>query len=89
MAMKIVFECSQDVVLNGNTAGVNEFPLMASLVNEQTAKLFCGAVIIGKHHVLTAAHCMTDVNPFQIILLVGDHDFINHGKCILSHCSLV
>ncbi|XP_025411134.1 venom serine protease-like [Sipha flava] len=69
----------QDVVLNGNTAGVNEFPLMASLVNEQTAKLFCGAVIIGKHHVLTAAHCMTDVNPFQIILLVGDHDFINHG----------
>lgn len=62
------------------TAGVNEFPLIASLIDGQTATLFCGATIIGRHHALTAARCLTDVNPFQIALLVGDHDMTSISK---------
>ncbi|XP_050543038.1 venom serine protease-like isoform X2 [Daktulosphaira vitifoliae] len=65
---------TQDQDLNGGTTGVNEFPLMASLIDSRTANLFCGATIISKHHALTAAHCLNFANPYQIGLLVGDHD---------------
>lgn len=72
---------SQGVIVNGKTAGVNEFPLMASLIDGQTANLFCGATVIGRHHALTSASCLTGVNPFQIAVLVGDHDMAALGRC--------
>lgn len=67
--------------MDEKTAGVNEFPLIASLIDGQTASLFCGATIIGRHHALTAARCLTDVNPYQIALLVGDHDMNSLSMC--------
>uniref|UniRef100_A0A2S2P4X6 Venom serine protease 34 n=1 Tax=Schizaphis graminum TaxID=13262 RepID=A0A2S2P4X6_SCHGA len=76
-------ECGEQdkgVFANGKTAGVNEYPLIASLIDGQTANLFCGATIIGRHHALTAARCLTSVNPFQIALLVGDHDMTSLGS---------
>ncbi|XP_022164940.1 venom serine protease-like [Myzus persicae] len=73
-------EQDQGVFANEKTAGVNEYPLLASLIDGQTANLFCGATIISRHHALTAARCLTNVNPFQIALLVGDHDMTSLGS---------
>jgi len=68
------------VFANPKTAGVKEYPLIASLIDGQTANLFCGATIISRHHALTSARCLTNINPFQIALLVGDHDMTFIGK---------
>lgn len=79
------FSSSQGAFANDKTAGVNEYPLIASLIDGQTANLFCGATIISRHHALTAAHCLTNVNPFQIALLVGDHDMTSIGRRTLYY----
>ncbi|XP_050053178.1 venom serine protease-like [Aphis gossypii] len=73
-------EQNQEVYTNEKTAGVSEYPLIASLIDGKTANVFCGATIIGKHHALTAASCMTGIDQFQISLLVGDHDMTSIGS---------
>lgn len=73
----------QGIFVDRKTSGVNEFPLMASLIDGQTASLFCGATIISRHHALTAARCLTNVNPYQMALLVGDHDMSTLGKYLI------
>ncbi|CAI6351102.1 unnamed protein product [Macrosiphum euphorbiae] len=73
-------EQDQGVFANPKTAGVKEYPLIASLIDGQSANLFCGATIISRHHALTSASCLTNVNPFQIALLVGDHDMTSIGS---------
>jgi len=79
------FRYSQEVFTNEKTAGVSEYPLIASLIDGKTANVFCGATIIGKHHALTAASCMTGIDQYQISLLVGDHDMTSVGQCTFKY----
>lgn len=55
---------------------------MASLIDGQTANLFCGATVIGRHYALTSARCLANVDPSQMALLVGDHDITALGRRI-------
>ncbi|XP_065076544.1 venom serine protease-like isoform X2 [Ochlerotatus camptorhynchus] len=61
-------------IVNGVQTLVNEFPMMAGLVNLSGRRVFCGATIISNRHALTAAHCLAGQKIASTALLVGDHD---------------
>uniref|UniRef100_A0A182MK40 Peptidase S1 domain-containing protein n=1 Tax=Anopheles culicifacies TaxID=139723 RepID=A0A182MK40_9DIPT len=61
-------------IVNGVPTLVNEFPMMAGLIDSTSRALFCGATIISEYHAITAAHCMRGRSISAAGLLVGDHD---------------
>ena len=58
----------------GVETDVNEYPMVAGLIDTQRRVLVCGATIINKRQVLTAAQCVAGKSTNQIGVLVGDHD---------------
>lgn len=65
---------SQTKIVGGMETGVNEYPMMAGLVDPDQREVYCGSAIISQRHVLTAAHCVADRNANRVGVLVGDHD---------------
>ncbi|XP_025073849.1 venom serine protease 34-like [Pogonomyrmex barbatus] len=61
-------------IVGGMETGVNEYPMMAGLVDFSRRDVYCGATIISEKYVLTAAHCLTDRDTSNMGILVGDHD---------------
>ncbi|KAG5308496.1 SP34 protease, partial [Acromyrmex insinuator] len=61
-------------IVGGMDTGVNEYPMMAGLVDSLQVEVFCGATIISERHVLTAAHCLGNADPSTVGVLVGDYD---------------
>ncbi|XP_069668898.1 venom serine protease-like [Periplaneta americana] len=61
-------------IVNGEETGVNEYPMMAGLVDFVNEDLFCGGTIIAKRYVLTAAHCLLNRAVNITGVLVGDHN---------------
>ncbi|XP_025161451.1 venom serine protease 34 [Harpegnathos saltator] len=61
-------------IVDGNETGVNEFPMMAGLVDVMDKRIYCGATIISTQHVITAAHCVERKNLGELGVVVGDHD---------------
>ncbi|KAF5295126.1 hypothetical protein FQA39_LY13277 [Lamprigera yunnana] len=59
-------------VVGGNITKVNEFPWLAGL--SKGGEFFCGATVITKKHLLTAAHCVNGMNYHAITVAFGDHD---------------
>lgn len=72
---------SQTKIVGGMETGVNEYPMMAGLVDYFERDVFCGATIVSERYVLTAAHCLTDRNISTMAVVVGDHD-LSTGKNI-------
>lgn len=64
----------QSRIVGGSTAITNEYPMMAGLVKGRAASVFCGATIVSQWYAVTAAHCLNNVQPAEVRLLVGDHD---------------
>ncbi|BES95884.1 serine-type endopeptidase activity [Nesidiocoris tenuis] len=61
-------------IVGGRPAQVNEYPLIAGLVNRgRPSFIFCGGTIITDRHVLTAAHC--NPNPSRAIdVVLAEHN---------------
>lgn len=64
----------QNRIVGGVQTDVNEYPMMAGLVQQSTPSVYCGATIISRNYAITAAHCV-DPPVDQLGLLVGDQDY--------------
>ena len=69
-------------VAGGQTAAPGSQPWTASIRVRGSTKTFhwCGAAIIGEHHLLTAAHCVEDYPKDVYAVRVGDWDQGNSTK---------
>ncbi|XP_044258935.1 soluble guanylate cyclase 89Db-like [Tribolium madens] len=65
-------------VVGGNITKVHEFPWIAGL--GKGGEFHCGATLITRRHLLTAAHCVNGfaVNEFTVVL--ADHDRDSHDR---------
>lgn len=62
-------------IVNGQPAGVNEFPFMCGVVTDQPDDpVMCGCTLISSRYVLTAAHCVRSLSVSSTAVLLGDHD---------------
>lgn len=61
--------------MNGVVTGVNEFTMMAGIVDTRDRSVYCGGTIISNNHVLTSAHCLTNRVASSLSVLVGDDDY--------------
>lgn len=58
--------------MGGFPTGINQYPWMARIVYD--GKFHCGASILTKYHVLTAAHCVKKLRKSRIRVILGDYD---------------
>jgi len=71
-------------IVGGPNADKNEYPWMVGVVTSRgRTKPWCGGSLITEKHILTAAHCVENVNKEDIQVLVGLHsihqtDFDRH-----------
>jgi secreted trypsin-like serine protease len=70
----IILIIYQTKIVGGMETGVNEYPMMAGLVDPDQREVYCGSSIISQRCVLTAAHCVANRNANRVGVLVGDHD---------------
>ncbi|XP_055531867.1 venom serine protease-like [Wyeomyia smithii] len=61
-------------IVNGVQTMINEFPMMAAMVDVKTRTVICGAVIVADYYAMTAAHCLAQRSVDDTVLLVGDHN---------------
>lgn len=60
-------------MVGGVESPAGRFPWVAGLLNEMGFN-FCGAALIGKRHLLTAAHCLRNKRAEQLKVVVGHAD---------------
>ncbi|XP_062542377.1 trypsin beta-like [Armigeres subalbatus] len=54
-------------IIGGTPATLGEFPSKVSLQTSQTSAHFCGGTLLTLRHVLTAAHCITDIQGVPMV----------------------
>ncbi|XP_078035087.1 proclotting enzyme [Augochlora pura] len=65
----------QKRIVGGHNVEPGEWPWMAALFN--AGRQFCGGSLIDDKHILTAAHCVANMNPWDVARLtvrLGDHN---------------
>ncbi|KAG7197997.1 hypothetical protein KM043_016222 [Ampulex compressa] len=58
-------------IVNGEDAAPGEIPYQVSLQVIRTGQHFCGGAILNKDYVITAAHCVSDIKPEDIMIIAG------------------
>ncbi|CAD6234915.1 GSCOCT00014118001.2-RA-CDS [Cotesia congregata] len=61
-------------IVGGVSTGVNEYPMMAGLIDVINQNVFCGSTIINTQQVLTAANCVNGRSSNTVGVMIGDHD---------------
>ncbi|KAM3966963.1 trypsin-1 [Aphomia sociella] len=59
-------------IVGGLPASLNRYPWMARIVYD--GQFHCGASLLTKDYVLTAAHCVKKLKKSKIRVILGDHD---------------
>uniref|UniRef100_A0A4Y0BU78 Peptidase S1 domain-containing protein n=1 Tax=Anopheles funestus TaxID=62324 RepID=A0A4Y0BU78_ANOFN len=59
-------------IVGGRPTGVNQYPWLARLVYD--GQFHCGASLLTKDYVLTAAHCVRRLKRNKIRVILGDYD---------------
>ncbi|KAJ8925740.1 hypothetical protein NQ315_009588 [Exocentrus adspersus] len=72
-----------DKIINGQNAGLSEFPWMALLsYNTNRGPEFkCGGSVINDKWILTAAHCVTNLKQPLLGVRVGEHNIRTNVDC--------
>ena len=77
---------SRPRIVGGQPAPKNAYPWLVALVRKGTIEPFCGGTLLSSRTVLTAAHCRTSPEEFQVH--VGEHDVrIADGEQKINVCS--
>uniref|UniRef100_A0A182Y9G7 Peptidase S1 domain-containing protein n=1 Tax=Anopheles stephensi TaxID=30069 RepID=A0A182Y9G7_ANOST len=76
-------------IVNGVETTVNEFPMMAALIDVKTKTVICGATIVTNNYALTAAHCLLQRTTTDTVLLVGDHNIKTGSDTSFSQVYIV
>ena len=65
-------------VVNGHNATPGAWPFMVALlfksVSDSTDAQYCGGTLIGDRLVLTAAHCVGNIDPTDIQVMIGENE---------------
>ncbi|XP_023020682.2 trypsin-1 [Leptinotarsa decemlineata] len=59
-------------IVGGRPTGINRYPWIARIVYD--GHYHCGASLLTKEYVLTAAHCVRRLKKSKIRVVLGDHD---------------
>lgn len=81
--------CGQSVetkIVGGEATGILSYPWMALLaynIGRRKPEFRCGGSLITKRYVLTAAHCVTGLQPGSTLISVrlGEHDVRTESDC--------
>ncbi|XP_055696358.1 trypsin-1-like [Lutzomyia longipalpis] len=67
-------------IIGGQPSHPAEWPWMAALLTPGPSKAFAGGSLITDRHVLTAAHCTTNLKPEELFVRLGEYDFTIHDE---------
>ncbi|CAG4964493.1 unnamed protein product [Colias eurytheme] len=62
-------------VVGGGAVTPGEFPWLAALMRD--GKQICGATVVARDHLITATHCIFEVEASRLSVLVGEYDVNN------------
>lgn len=79
----------QTKIVGGRETGINEYPMMAGIINVPIQQVYCGGTIISPKHILTAAHCLNNLAVNDLGILVGDHDLTTGNLYIIINLVVV
>ena len=69
-----VVNAPQQRIIGGVDAGKTAYPWMVSIKSKTSGQHFCGASLIDKQWVLTAAHCLEEVGADDIQVTIAEYD---------------
>ncbi|XP_033644276.1 chymotrypsinogen A-like [Asterias rubens] len=58
----------------GGTEASGRWPWQVALVSKTTKEPFCGGTLIGREHVVSAAHCFDERDQNDVEFVLGEHD---------------
>ncbi|CAG4970027.1 unnamed protein product [Parnassius apollo] len=62
-------------VVGGQVVSPGELPWLAAL--KRDGKVICGATVVARDHLITATHCVFEVEASRLTVLVGEYDVNN------------
>lgn len=65
-------------IVGGEEANPDDFLWMAAIIKAKSsgeARPFCGGSLITRRHILTAAHCLENLAPRDVLVRLGSYDF--------------
>ena len=72
-------------IAGGEGARPGDWPWMARLLYPNRSRVMCGGTLVTRRHVVTAAHCVAEVEPDKVILgdtiISTDYDCIYPDQC--------
>ncbi|XP_063244258.1 uncharacterized protein LOC134543278 [Bacillus rossius redtenbacheri] len=67
-------------IVGGYVTKVNEFPWVVAMYRR--GRFYCAGSLITRRHVLTAAHCVENINMKDVRVSLGEHDRVSKAEAV-------